>query len=162
MAEVVGKSMLNSEHYRRAFPRLTPSRAKVTSPACSSYNCIAWAAGENWRRWWPPEPSGSTQTAFWPENVEPSCSKQAFIDAYRKIGYSPCENGDLEEGIEKIALFSNEDIGVDEITHACLQLPTGKWTSKLGTLGKDIEHESPEDLAGGEYGSVVCFLSRRS
>ena len=44
-------------------------------------------------------------------------------------------------------------------THAARQLPNGKWTSKLGKA-EDVEHESPEDVAGGVYGEVVQFMRR--
>jgi hypothetical protein len=33
------------------------------------------------------------------------------------------------------------------------------WTSKLGAA-IDIEHDSPEALAGGVYGEVVAVLGR--
>jgi hypothetical protein len=46
-------------------------------------------------------------------------------------------------------------------THAARQLPTGKWTSKLGKA-EDIEHDSPDDVAGGIYGEVVLFMRRQS
>jgi hypothetical protein len=38
-------------------------------------------------------------------------------------------------------------------------LPDGKWTSKLGKA-EDIEHDSPDDVAGGVYGKVTCILKR--
>ena len=44
-------------------------------------------------------------------------------------------------------------------THAARQLPTGKWTSKLGK-GKDIEHDTPEDVAGGLYGELQEIMKR--
>jgi hypothetical protein len=44
-------------------------------------------------------------------------------------------------------------------THAARQLPTGKWTSKLGK-GEDIEHDTPEDVAGGVYGDVMQIMKR--
>ena len=44
-------------------------------------------------------------------------------------------------------------------THAARQLPNGKWTSKFCRL-EDIEHDRPEDVAGGAYGEVVGYLRR--
>jgi len=38
-------------------------------------------------------------------------------------------------------------------------LPSGKWTSKLGRL-EDIEHDTPDDVAGGVYGEVAGFMKR--
>jgi len=33
------------------FPRLTAARYRVTSPATTDYNCVAWAAGDT-EHWW--------------------------------------------------------------------------------------------------------------
>jgi hypothetical protein len=38
-------------------------------------------------------------------------------------------------------------------------LVDGSWTSKLGP-DDDIEHPTPESLAGGAYGNVVRTLKR--
>ena len=40
------------------------------------------------------------------------------------------------------------------------QTPGGKWSSKLGKA-EDIEHDTPDDVAGGIYGEVVQILKRR-
>jgi hypothetical protein len=52
----------------------------------------------------------------------------------------------------------------NNVTHATRQVPSGKWTSKLG-VNIDIEHNlvgSLEDagLTDEEYGKVVQFLKR--
>jgi hypothetical protein len=44
-------------------------------------------------------------------------------------------------------------------THAARQLSSGWWTSKLGP-SLDIEHATPEAVAGGVYGVVAVILSR--
>lgn len=38
-------------------------------------------------------------------------------------------------------------------------MPDGKWTSKLGH-DVDIEHDTPEDLAEGIYGTVMHYMRR--
>ena len=43
--------------------------------------------------------------------------------------------------------------------HAAKQLPTDLWTSKLGKKA-DIEHEKPDDVAGGLYGQVFEIMKR--
>ncbi len=83
-----------------AFPRLTESSHRSTSPADVRYNCIAWAA--------------------------------------------------MEVALYGFGFF---------YTHAVRQLANGKWTSKLGKA-EDIEHDSPDDIAGGLYGEVVQFMRR--
>jgi len=44
-------------------------------------------------------------------------------------------------------------------THAARQLSSGQWTSKLGR-SEGIEHDTPDDVAGGFYGEVVQFMKR--
>ena len=78
----------------------------------------------------------------------------AFVQAFATIGYSPCPDGSLEAGWEKVALYATDE----GPTHAARQLPTGRWTSKLGP-DDDIEH-ALEGLCGPAYGSVVQFLRR--
>ena len=45
------------------------------------------------------------------------------------------------------------------VVHMARQLPTDRWTSKLGGL-EDIEHASPAELEGREYGIVVQYMRR--
>jgi hypothetical protein len=74
------------------------------------------------------------------------------------MGYVECENGSLEDEYEKVALYGSTLF----YSHAARQLPTGKWTSKLGR-SEDIEHDTPEDVAEGVYGEVQqCMKRRRS
>lgn len=152
---MVGKQKLKSDKFRHAFPRL-PDSAVITSAEDSNYNCIAWAAGEDSRRWWPVP---HTMSVYWPDGVELSVKRQAFIEAYRTRGYYPCKDGSLEPGIEKIALYAKVTNETEQVTHAARQLPSGKWTSKLGDF-EDIEHDTPGDVAGGDYGEVIVYLQR--
>jgi hypothetical protein len=78
-------------------------------------------------------------------------------------GFEPCENnnGDHEEGFEKIALYMNQ---FNNVTHAARQKDAKTWTSKLRVM-EDIEHpllSSLEDagLTSDEYGKVVKYLKR--
>ena len=82
-------------------------------------------------------------------------SAAAFVEAFSTLGYEPCADGDLEDGFEKIAIYQSPG----GIQHAARQLSTGRWTSKLGGL-EDIEHASPAELEGAEYGEVVQYLRR--
>ena len=158
MVGLVGRVTLDLQQTRKEFPRLTATNHWITSPVDSTYNCIAWAAGEERRNWWPVPGSRST---YWPDGVTLSADRQAFIDAYATIGFEPCSNGDLEPGIEKIALFEKVDVvGNKRIQHAARQCPDGNWTSKLGS-GADISHSEAEDVGGGTYGEIACYLSRR-
>lgn len=128
------------------FPRLTADNHRITSPATANYNCIAWAAGDT-ERWWEPG-------VCWP--VPSECYGLEVLEAaFRALGYERCADGVAEKGFEKVALHASGQF----YTHAARQLPSGKWTSKLGRL-EDIEHDAPEDVAGGVYGNVAAFMRR--
>lgn len=136
----------------RAFPRLRSSRFSITSPPARKYNCIAWAAGEA-HRWWEPEVG-----YYWPSGAEKAPSIEALVSAYATLGYEPCDNGELEHGLEKVAIYRKGY----SYSHAARQLEDGTWTSKLGQ-GFDISHEL-RGLTGegpNAYGEVAVFLKRR-
>jgi len=59
-------------------------------------------------------------------------------------------------GFEKVALFAESGL---LYTHAARQLASGRWTSKLGGA-EDVEHDRPNDVAGGVYGEVVQIMRR--
>ena len=133
---------------RTNFPRLTEQNHRITSPPSRDYNCIAWSAGDT-ERWWQPG-------VYWPVETSPDdCGLDALIEAFRSLGFEECDEGHPEEGFEKVALYG----GTFLYTHAARQLPDGKWTSKLGRSG-DLEHDTPDDLAGGMYGEAHQFMRR--
>ena len=80
----------------------------------------------------------------------------AYIAAFGTLGYERCADGALEEGFEKVAIYESRS---GYVVHVARQLPTGRWTSKLGGL-EDIEHASPVELEGREYGFVVQYMRR--
>jgi len=133
-----------------AFPSLTSSNHRVTSPPTPRYNCIAWSAGDE-RRWWWPDPG---RQAYWPADVPREETIDAFVKAYATLGYEPCESAVPEPGLERVALYARGE----QPAHAARQLPNGKWSSKLGR-GEDVEHDL-EALEGPLYGSVVQVLRR--
>lgn len=146
-----GQRLYPVRHLLTPFPNLENTHFVVTSPKDISYNCIAWAAEEN-DRWWWPDPMF---IGFWPDSVSREVTLKAFIKAFGLLGYSPCANGDYEDGCEKVALFLDDE---KIPTHMARQLDSGKWTSKLGLL-KDIEHDLT-GVEGKEYGKVAQFLKR--
>ncbi len=132
----------------RSFPRLTPHNHRVTSPPDIEYNCIAWAAGDT-THWWQPG-------LYWPTAaLADDFGLGALTDAFRHLGFEPCADDGPEPDVEKVALYGNTMLYM----HAARQLPGGKWTSKLGK-GEDIEHDSPDVVAGGIYGEVVEIMKR--
>ncbi|HUE03009.1 MAG TPA: hypothetical protein VMR62_25800 [Bryobacteraceae bacterium] len=140
------------------FPDLTADNHTITSPATRRYNCIAWAAGETNRKWWPDQ----RNIGWWPKGVQRAETMEAFVEAYGTLGFRLCFDGpSLQPGIEKLALCGMRAAeGEPPIpTHAALQLESGKWTSKLGDF-EDIAHDPVEALNGPVYGKVLYYLSR--
>lgn len=139
------------------FPNLTEDNCEITSKAKRGYNCIAWAAGDDQRAWWPvlgPE-------AYWPPGVPIEVTFDAFIQAYGTLGYEVTDNNKLEPGLEKIAIFGRlNPEGLLEPTHAALQLASGEWTSKLGKL-EDIRHVALDGVEGPLYGTAMFYMARR-
>jgi hypothetical protein len=129
------------------FPHLTPDNHHITSPPTTVYNCIAWAAGDT-TRWWQPG-------RYWPVPAT-DYGIGVLEAAFLKLGFEVCDSDGVEVGFEKVALYAESGF---LYTHAARQLPDGRWTSKLGR-GEDIEHDTPDVLAGGIYGEVVQFVRR--
>ena len=145
-------------------PGLRSSEFSITSPPTDDYNCIAWAVGET-ARWWSPI-DDDDDDHYWPAGL-PRYSEDAPVSvedvasALAMVGFTECQGAEAEDGYEKIAIFADED----EFTHVARQLPTDRWTSKLGESW-DIEHEL-EAVAGTQspwrsfrYGEIVLIMRR--
>lgn len=130
------------------FPKLARGSFRITSPQDPAYNCVAWAAGEN-GSWW------DHLYGYWPENVKRDGSIAAYVELFVWLGFEPCETSEYEPGFGKIAVFGNGG----QFTHVASQLPSGLWTSKLGSL-EDIEHPDLASVSIPDYGQPVRFLRR--
>jgi len=145
--------MFDATHY----PRLAAEGYDKTSCETWDYNCIAWAADDKQNWWWPP---GGQYTimgklCYWPPKAPPQQTVKAFVLAFKTIGYEVCQNGDLESGYEKIAIYALN--GKPE--HAARQLPDGTWTHKMGP---SIDLTTTLTAVEGPcYGAVVRFMRRR-
>lgn len=137
---------------RLAFPLLSLADYDVTSPQDPAYNCIAWAMGDT-EHWWWPEPRGGY---FWPPGVPTVAEVMSFERAFATVGYARCDGPDLEDGIEKLALYLNE---VGRPTHAAYQRADGAWLSKIGA-SEDIVHVELAALDGPVYGSATHYFAR--
>lgn len=140
------------ELIEQLFPGLRGTNFQITSPRDRRYNCVAWAANDQHRWWWPGEPPFS----FWPAGLEREESVPNFVAAFGTLGYEVCASGEHDSSLEKVAIFTSSD-GVP--THMARQLANGTWTSKLGGL-EDISHVDVNGVAGDDYGDVVVFLAR--
>ena len=129
----------------------------ITSPPDEGYNCIAWVLGDDERRW---DPFAEID-GYWPSEVPRDDGLNTVQLMFERVGFTTCEDGSLEVGFEKIALFGSDGL----FTHVARQLPNGRWTSKLGA-DVDIEHEL-EDLirqrspsVSYRYDEVVGYMKR--
>ena len=137
--------------YKQFFPNL--SDYQITSKRDRKYNCIALAAEDN-QRWWWPDPKNQK---YWPPDIPRQETLEAFIVVFENLGYVTCDNSNYQSGYEKIAIFVNDQ---GKPKHAAKQLPNGRWNSKLGEC-HDIEHVL-EEIEGQTYGKVAIIMRRSS
>ncbi|WP_343666277.1 DUF7689 domain-containing protein [Paraburkholderia tropica] len=140
------------ERIYQGFPNINKIRFQITSPPTPVYNCIAWAATQNDVWWWP------SADYYWPEGLPLNDESIAnFTAAFATLGYSPCQSGELEEGYEKVVLYSAGGL----VKHMARQLKNGGWTSKLGQAF-DVSHGTDACLSGNIYGACTHYLRRKS
>lgn len=133
----------------RDFPVLKKSGYEITEEWNEDFNCVAWALGLTDAAWWPGE------GRYWPTEVPRTLTLESFIAVFATVGYTACENGRLEPGFQKIAIYVLDGIP----RHATRQLVNGKWTSKIGK-GCTIIHNDADALQHSRYGSIMQFLKR--
>ena len=133
----------------KEFPNSQNEPFEETSPETDQYNCLAWVMHDT-QRWWDTEDED-----FWVSNLPQDSTLKTLVLLGEKQGFVVCDNGQLEKGYEKMALFSLEGT---YCTHVARQLASGQWTSKLGT-SYDVTH-SLKAMEGGIYGNVVQFLKK--
>ena len=143
------------------FPRLNSSNSRVTSPLSEAYNCLAWAVGIDNKSFWPDGGEGIIlePAVEWPDGIPNEETVEAFIEFFRLYGYEICDGPEFEDGFQKVVIFVNH---WDTPTHACRQLPsTGKWTSKMGIEGVDIEHSDLSCIEGPTlYGTATVYMRK--
>ena len=130
------------------FPQLATEPYMRTSACSMFYNCIAYAVGDQTKRWDP------NQGWHWPAGVPRQATLAAFTKVFTQLNYRRCSGSELEAGFEKIAIYQKGN----RATHAARQLPDGRWTSKLGDLD-DITH-TLAGLAGDQYGQPARYMRR--
>ena len=139
------------EPWREAsFPNLREAEYHVTSDETPEYNCIAWAAGDSSRWWWP------SPFYYWPAEAPREASLESFKAVFALMGYEECLTAEPEPGFEKVAVYADRN---GSPTHAARQLEQGSWSSKLGR-SQDVEHSTLNCLEGPAYGAVSVILRR--
>lgn len=144
--------MRDKASFERDFPKLAGSDFSIAGPADDNYNCIAWAIGENRLNCWPIR----RVDAYWPRRIPFQETVGAFTQFFKLHHFELCDNASLELGWEKVALYALK--GVPK--HAVRQLPTGRWTSKMGA-DEVLEIPDPGVLEGDDYGQVVLYFKRK-
>ena len=134
----------------RLFPNLANESFEIVCPASNEYNCIAYAGGDTSRRWDLPT------DYYWPPSVARSPSIETLAAVFGALGYEVCSGSSLEPGYQKVALYMEDG----EWTHVALQMPNGRWRSKIGDL-ELIEHQTPASLTGELYGRLYLHMRRR-
>ena len=144
---------MSVEEIEEAFPELAHSNYQITSDEAFQYNCVAWAIGLKDRWVWPELANGDED---WPSNLDRDPTLGPFLALFRLLGYEECDPADVEDGFQRIAIFT-DDNGI--VRHVARQLESGAWTSKLGDC-EDIEHHL-RALEGWLYGTVSLIMRRR-
>ena len=83
---------MTPEDIEGCFPQIELAGYAVTSLPTPRYNCIAWAAGDT-RKWWWPDPS---PFAYWPLPILRENTPARFIEAFQTLGYEPYADAGLE------------------------------------------------------------------
>ena len=104
---------------------------------------------------------GSGPGYYWPPGLPRDDRIETLVQVFKSFGYELCdeqhaESVSLEAGVRKVVLYADGS----EWTHAVRQLPSGRWTSKLGDY-EDIEHDT---LGGFEehYGQHRFLMRMRT
>jgi hypothetical protein len=135
----------------RVFPSLLNQGYRRTSSPTFDYNCVAWALHDT-TQWWEPDPYSQL---FWPPDVARAYKISNYVKLFANRGYSICADETLEQGFEKVAIYTDGST----FKHVARQLTDGKWTSKLGEMD-DITHASLDALSGQLYGKPSIFLKK--
>jgi hypothetical protein len=145
---------LNGKATGRNFFR-TFQKLDIRSPVRRLADITAWhLPPEKTDKWWWP-----VIGAYWPPGAPREETLDAFISAFGVLGFSLCENGDLEPDFEKVAIYVDQN---NQPTHMARQVATGFWVSKCGVL-EDIKHErleALESVGNRGYGRVHQYLKR--
>lgn len=140
----------------RWFPKLAAAGYEKTSdetgypPRDGSYNCIAWAAHDSHHFIWP---QVDAEWPFWSPRI---VTRQAFIRAFRGLGYRVCYRSHPEFWFDKVVLYED----ASRPKHMARQLRDGTWTSKCGG-SEDITHFTLDAIESpGNYGSPEIYMKR--
>jgi hypothetical protein len=130
-----------TEEVKRIFPRLKTEDFEVIGGDSPFHNCV-----------------GDVLNTLGQSIPDPARRLQSAVNFFEKKGWGVCENGDLELGLEKLAIYVDT---LGRWTHVCLGMPDGRWRHKCGLRGR-ILTQSARSLEGQLYGTCLHFMMRKS
>jgi hypothetical protein len=137
----------------KLFPGLVTAGYHVASRKDATYNCVAFAMGDT-SHWWD---TSQLPGFYWPPGVKRSGELDSLTSACKHQGFEICENGNLEAGYEKIALYVDNN---GDWAHVAKQVGN-QWCSKLGDE-EDVLHPTPHCFSDSKYRwHWVHFMKRR-
>lgn len=83
LGATAGTRAVKSADLERLFPRLPNTDYRITSPADQYYNCVAWAARDTSRCWWP------AFGYYWPQQAPKQNTVAAFVEAFAERPIPP-------------------------------------------------------------------------
>ena len=133
------------------FPNLAAENFEIVGEPSRLYNCIAYAVGDTSRWWWP------DGINYWPSWATLTTRMESLKELFVGLGYEEYDGNDAEGGYRSVALYEVQG----DMKHAALQMPDGRWRSKMGQ-GPVIEHDTSESLSHGIYGRPTTYMRRAS
>lgn len=133
---------------------------EVNSDPNYFYNCIGFAIGYE-DVWIAPSPRKSIPWFWWPDSVPFDEDPNSLVATFQYFGFELCDNDSLEDGFEKVALYSKND----NWKHAARIIGENIYHSKLGEC-YDIYHRGGNVLEKASnpnesYGEPYMFMKRR-
>jgi hypothetical protein len=136
------------------WPNLVSAAYYKSSNEDLLYNCVAWVEGIKSKRIdFSQDEEGNLLDDYY-------LTSYPYIEYFESRGFVLCENGILETGIQKIAIFEKDN----EFKHVAIQLENGYWSSKMGDF-EDIVHYELNAVEGYPYkrksfGKVAYYMKR--
>ena len=149
--------MRDAAYLETLLPRLRGSGYVITSDQADRPNCIGWVLYSD-LYFDPVAVGGWLAGYYWPPGIRDDYNVETLLELFALFAFEECDNSDLEDGVEKIAIYTGAD---GEASHVARQLPSGEWTSKLNKL-EDIRHRTLDEiLSPPEYAAVATFVRRQ-
>lgn len=157
---MAGNTKVERDFCISCFPELARDSAfKVTSDEDDHYNCIGFAIGYN--DLWIAIGRDNIPWFWWPDSVPYNREPNSLVKTFMYFGFEECADDKMEEGYDKVALYSKNGFW----THAARIIGNGLYHSKLGE-SFDILH-SPGNVMDQtvdpriSYGKPFAYMKRK-